>query len=109
MTIVERKACKRISVEDKMSLKLEDFQTPLFDTQKVVERKVDGKRAFEGVTFTDNFIKVGFTYYLNNGILSIVNTENQKLFFGKISSMEDFEKAIKKAGKKAYALRKKKI
>jgi len=91
-----------------MPLKLEDFQNYLFDSQRAIERKVDGKRAIEGVTFTDNFIKVGFTYYIDSGELSIKNIHNQQLFLGKISSAEDFEKAIKKADKKAHELRKKK-
>jgi hypothetical protein len=91
-----------------MSLKLEDFHTPLFDGQKAIKRRVHGRYAFEGTTHTDNFILIGFTYYLDNGELSIKNIHNDVLFFGKISSMEDFEKAVKKADKKAHELRKKK-
>jgi hypothetical protein len=106
MVVVER-VLRHILAEDKMSLKPEDFQNYLFDSQKAVERMVDGKRAIEGVTFTDNFIKVGFTYYISSGELSMKNIHNQQLFFGKIASTEDFEKAIKKADKKEHKLRKK--
>jgi hypothetical protein len=106
--IVGEKVYKHISVEDKMSLRPEDFQNYLFDSQRAVERMVDGKRAIEGVTFTDNFIKVGFTYYISSGELSMKNIHNQQLFFGKIASTEDFERAVKKADKKAHELRKKK-
>lgn len=85
-------------------LGIEDFRNPLFDKQRIAKRQihVNGRKvwAYEGTTFTDNFVEVGFTYILSNGELSIVNTNNEKLFLGKIHSAEEFEKALKKADKK---------
>lgn len=107
-----------------MPLKPEDFRNPMFDRQKIVKRRVtarpgvvadddedddfDGEgapkrrteEAIEGTTFTDEFVEVGFTYYLADGQLSVVNRSNRQLFLGKIATPEDFEKALKKADRK---------
>ena len=88
-----------------MGLRIEDFRNPLFDRQKIFQRNVNiapGKKepAYEGTTFTDNFIEVGFTYIIRTGELSIKSTDNQQLFKGRINSSEDFEKALKKADRK---------
>ncbi|HSD12655.1 MAG TPA: hypothetical protein VLC10_03790 [Patescibacteria group bacterium] len=112
-----------------MPLKPEDFRNPLFDKQKIVKRRVaarpgvaadddeeddfDGEgepkrrteEAIEGTTFTDEYVEVGFTYYLGDGMLSVVNTSNQQLFLGTIATPEDFEKALKKADRKQKKLR----
>ena len=94
-----------------MTLTIEDFRTPMFDRQKVVKRTVyvrkpKGELAIEGRTFTDDFNDVGFTYYLSDGQLSVVDKENVQLFLGTISSAEEFEKALKKADKKVRKSRK---
>lgn len=115
-----------------MPLKVEDFRNPLFDKQRIVKRKVAARPgvggdddddevddfgsgegeprrrtedAIEGTTFTDEFVEVGFTYYLADGTLSVVNTSNQQLFLGVIATPADFEKALKKADKKQKTLR----
>ena len=89
-------------------LKIEDFRNLFFDRQRVVKRQItfNGRRrwVYEGTTYTDNFVLVGFTYFLSDSTLRIVNTDNQVLFFGKIASAEDFEKAIRKADKKHWEI-----
>ena len=65
----------------------------------------DRREAIEGTTFTDNFVKIGFTYFPDDGSLTIVNEQNQELFNGKIDSRDDFEDAVKKADKKHTRLR----
>lgn len=92
-------------------LRIEDFRNPLFDRQRIVQRQVHtapGRKepAYEGTTFTDNFIEVGFTYIIRTGELSIKSTDNQQLFEGKINSPENFEKALKKADMKCLQLSK---
>lgn len=113
-----------------MPLTVEDFRNPLFDSQRVVRRKIPARpgiepawdehdeEAFEaggnpdvreivieGATFTDEFVRVGFTYYVTDGMLSVKNEKNQELFRGVIATREDFEKALKKADKKQKTLR----
>lgn len=87
-----------------INLKPEDFYNTFFDKQKPTRRIVDKRPAIEGVTVTDNFVKVGFTCFLDNGELSIVNEKNEKLFSGMITTPEEFEKALKKAEKKNKTL-----
>lgn len=97
-----------------MKLKFEDFKNPLFNVS-LVKRKEDdwveggqvlekGQEYFDGVTFTDNFKQVGFTYWPEQRKLTIacltVDKKNVELFVGQIESMEEFEAAIKKADKK---------
>ena len=94
-----------------MALTVEDFRTPMFDRQKVLKRTVKnrkprGEEAIEGTTFTDDYNQVGFTYYLSDGELSVVNTDNKQLFLGKILTRDDFEKALKKVDNKLRRLRK---
>ena len=85
-------------------LTIEDIHNPLFDKQTIVQRKVDGKSAFEWTTFTDNFVEIGLTYFLQNGLLSIKNRQNQQLFWGKVTNYGEFDKAVKKADKKHHQL-----
>lgn len=114
-----------------MALKVEDFRNPMFDKQRIVKRQVPARpgvrteeddnedfeefaagrepkrrteAAIEGTTFTDEYVEVGFTYYVADGLLTVVNTSNQELFRGTIVSPEDFEKAIKKADAKQRRL-----
>lgn len=107
-------------------LGVEDFRNSLFDSQKIVRRTIGGGRrmadetvdefdleaveprreVIEGVTFTDSYNQVGFTYDLGDGTLTIKNLGNQILFSGVIASTEDFEKALKKADKKQSRLTK---
>ena len=82
-----------------MALRLQDFENPLFRT-RVYRRNVQGGPAFEGTTFTNEYVRVGFTCIIATGMLSVVNIENQLLFSGKIASDNDFEKALKKADRK---------
>lgn len=98
-------------------LELKDFENPLFHT-RVKQRRInlaviDGKvrtttgrsqMAFEGTTYTDQYVLVGFTYLLEDEVLSVVNKDNQQLFFGKIKTAEDFEEALKRADKKEKSL-----
>lgn len=91
-------------MEKEINLKPEDFYNSFFDTQKPTRRMVNKRPAIEGVTVTDNFIKVGFTCFLDNGELSIVNENNDKLFSGRIRTPEEFEEALKKAEKKHKTL-----
>lgn len=102
-----------IQMEDKMELKFEDFKNPLFNVWlkrrkhddwvedgEVIER---GEEFFDGITFTDNYRQVGFTYYPKTGMLYIsclTSDGNIRLFEGAIESIDDFEAAIKKADKK---------
>ncbi len=81
-------------------LTLEDLGNPMFDKQKFVSRKVDGKKSYEGATFTDNFVLVGITYFVGSGQLSIKNTGNKQLFLGKVTTPKEFSAAMKKADKK---------
>ena len=114
-----------------MALTVDDLRNPLFDKQRVVRRKVPARpgieveedehdiEAFEaggdfppkrepvieGTTFTDEYVEVGFTYYVSDGLLRVVNTANVELFKGVIATREDFENALKKADKKQKRLR----
>ncbi|MEW6617287.1 MAG: hypothetical protein AB1333_02600 [Patescibacteria group bacterium] len=92
-------------MEKKINLKPEDFQNQFFDRQKPTQRMVGKRLAIEGVTITDNFVKIGFTCFLDNGELSLVNENNENLFSGTITCSDDFEKALKKAEKKHKTLR----
>ena len=114
-----------------MTLRLEDFRNPMFDKQRIVKRQVPARpgvrveedddeefeefaagrepkrrteAAIEGTTFTDEYIEVGFTYYVADGLLTVVNTSNQELFKGTIASAAAFEKALKKADAKQRRL-----
>ena len=78
-------------------LSLEDISNTGFDRQKFREKKVGGKKVFEGTTFTDNFLHVGITYEVERGELSIKNEKNQQLFLGKVTTYEEFAKALQKA------------
>lgn len=97
-----------------MELKFEDFENPIFNIS-LVKRKEDdwvedgqileeGQTYFDGVTFTDNFKQVGFTYWPEQRKLTIAcltaDKKNVELFVGQIESMEEFEAAIKKADQK---------
>ena len=97
-----------------MELKFEDFENPIFNVS-LVKRKEDdwvedgqvleeSQTYFDGVTFTDNFKKGGFTYWPEEGTLKIscltADKKNVGLFVGQIESMEEVEAAIKKADKK---------
>lgn len=81
-------------------LKYEDFVNPLFNTSRIKSRRLDRRKAYEGTTFTNNFVEIGFTYFVASGILTIRNPKNQLLFEGKVETKNEFEKAIKKADKK---------
>lgn len=61
--------------------------------------------AIEGVTTTDNFHQVGFTYFLTDGMLYLnyldkTNKKNIRLLEKLIENTEEFEKCIKRADKK---------
>ncbi len=97
-----------------MELKFEDFKNPMFNVS-LVKRKLEdwvedgqvleeGQTYFDGVTFTDNFRQVGFTYWPEDRKLTIAcltaDKKSVELFAGQIESMEEFEIAIKKADQK---------
>ncbi len=114
--ITDKKSKKQAGPARKLELK--DFQNALFKT-RVTQRwvkleAVEGEicatterkqKAFEGTTYTDQYIFVGFTYLCEDEILSVVNQKNQQLFLGKIKTADDFEKALKKADEKEKSLR----
>jgi len=63
------------------------------------------ERAIEGATFTDSYQKIGFTYYLHDGMLNILywdeqKHENVRLLGKRIHSAEEFEKCVKQADRK---------
>jgi hypothetical protein len=61
-------------------------------------------QVIEGVTYTDNFNLVGFTYNLRDSSIQIVNKQNQILYKGFIYTPEEYEKALKKADRKQSKL-----
>ncbi len=87
-----------------MKLKYEDFANPMFNGKLVKRQDRLTKEWFiDGLTYTDNFRQVGFTYYLKSGLLTIAcftKSGNYPLFKRHIDSIDDFEAAIKKADKK---------
>jgi hypothetical protein len=107
-----------------MPLTLDDFRTPLFDRQKAVRRMLPARphvqteadegdpfmargepkrrmeEAFEGTTFTDELVEVGFTYYTYDGMLTVRDMSNQELFRGVINTVDDFEESLRKAERK---------
>jgi len=74
----------------------EDMMMPSF--------KPKTEPAIEGVTFSDNFLKIGYTYFLTDGMLFLNTMDkdggNIRLIEKKIETAEDFEKCIKQADKK---------
>lgn len=80
-------------------LTIANLTTPLFDIYPPVKRKWNGKTIIEGVTKTDNFKVVGYTYWPGTGFLVIKDTLNRILFQGKVNNMVDLGKAMKKADK----------
>lgn len=113
----EREERQLIEQEDDIRsgkrLSLDVFKNPVFDSQRPVKRRVNNRErqewAYEGVTTTDNFVKVGWSYYLSDGVLSIKNEQNQQLFLEEITKPGDFETAMKKADKKQSQLDKKEM
>ncbi len=86
-----------------MRLTVEDLRTPFFDINPPVKRTWEGRQIIEGVTRTDNFKVVGYTYWPGDGSLVIKNTLNRVLFNGKVKDMAGFGKAMKKADKNERA------
>lgn len=83
--------------EGRKVLTTKDFVTPFFDINPPVRRQWEGKVIIEGVTRTNNFKVVGYTYWPGNGRLVIKDTLNQVRFQGTIKNLADFGKAMKKA------------
>ncbi|MBI4440704.1 hypothetical protein HY639_00910 [Candidatus Woesearchaeota archaeon] len=93
-------------------LSIDDFVNPLFDKQRAVQREVPSRydsrrreKVIEGVTVTDNFNMIGYTYFLSEGILYLncVDEErrcNIRLLEKRIDACSDFEKYLKQADKK---------
>lgn len=93
-------------------LTIEDFINPLFDRQRPVKRDVpsryDGserEQVIEGVTITDNYHMIGYTYFLSDGMLYLncfdeENQSNVRLLEKHIGIYADFEKCLKQADKK---------
>lgn len=99
---------------DDARLSVKDFETPLFDRQRPVVRTVHTdengcqiakpRKVIEGVTITDSYNKFGYTYDLTSGVVAIINMDNKRLYLGKVTSSEEFEKALKKADRKQRTL-----
>ena len=72
-----------------------------FDTQPPVYRRGAKGRVIEGVTYTDNFEMVGYTYNPTSGFLVIKSRDpmNVVQYRGRIKDEDGFEKAIKRASK----------
>lgn len=76
-----------------------DFANPLFDWQAPRWRTVDGRPAIEWGTFTDQYIKVGCTYYTDTGQLRVVCGQeaqlNKQLYDHPVQTREQFARAMK--------------
>jgi len=72
-----------------------------FDTQRPVYRGAGKGRVIEGVTYTDNFEMVGYTYAPATGLLVIKsqNPLNVEQYRGRIKDEAGFERAIKRASR----------
>ncbi len=89
-------------------LTIDDFAKPLFDKQNPVRRSINirkkKEKVIEGVTSTNKYNEVGYTYCLFDGMLYMnywdkIEKKNVRLFKEIITSVEDFEKCLKKADK----------
>lgn len=118
-----------------MPLTIDDFCIPLFNTQSPKRRRMPARSevygmiddqnedflddldpfprkkepVIEGVTFTDEYHQVGYTYHELDGILFLnywddKNKKNVRLFEEKIETMDEFEVYLKKADKKIKRL-----
>jgi hypothetical protein len=72
----------------------------MFDLVSPVKRKFEGKTIIEGVTTTDQYQIVGYTYWPATGRLVIKNRMNEIRYQGTINSIGDFARALKKADQK---------
>lgn len=78
-----------------------------FDTQCPVYRGNGKRRTIEGVTYTDNFEIVGYTYTPATGFLIIKsqNPLNVEQYRGRVMDVAGFERAVKRASKNMMAQR----
>lgn len=95
-------------------LTIDDFVNPLFDRQRPVRREIPSRtdwrrkeQVIEGVTVTDNFHMIGYTYFLSDGTLYLNCFDKEKqcnvrLLEKHIDTYADFEKYLKQADKKIY-------
>ena len=110
----EREEREREEVRDLQQagerLTLKDCANPMFDRRRPVRRRVNcrgrDELAYEWVTFTDGFIQVGITYFLRDGLLSIVDTDNRQLFEKIVQTPDELGKAMKAADRKVQRLKK---
>lgn len=86
-------------------LTLEDCANPGFDRSQPVRRRVRcrgrAEYAYEWVTVTDEFVQVGITYFLRDGMLSISAFEprNAQLFNQVVRTPGEFARAMKDANR----------
>jgi hypothetical protein len=76
-----------------------DVANPMFDWQAPRWRTVSGRPAIEWGTFTDEYIRVGCTYFSDTGQLTIVCGQpehlNVTLYDRTVQTQEQFAKAMK--------------
>lgn len=87
-----------------MHLSIKDFENPVFNSRLSQRRdKKRRRKIIEGLTFTDNYRQVGFTYYPGNGELTVSCLDEtqgqQRLYEGKIKTIGDFEVVMRQVDK----------
>ena len=97
-----------------MTLTIDDFVNSMFDSRTprktMVTSRDDYRRkepAIEGVTTTDNYNTIGYTYFLKDGMLHLncldaETRKNLRLLEKEINTYADFDKALKLADKIIY-------
>lgn len=98
----------KIAAKTPTPIKLQpsDFSNPLFDGQEPAYRRVknDNHATIEGTTYTNNFRLLCWTYWPKSGAIEFKTTSNALAYSGTIKTIDDFEKAVKRADKRAGVL-----
>ncbi|MCF7872301.1 hypothetical protein K9L97_04680 [Candidatus Woesearchaeota archaeon] len=106
-----------------MNISLEQFKNPLYDAMKVVQRQIHRESSsgqvstsietgIEGITLTENYREIGFTYLPKDGTLYLNFLDknlnrNVRIYNGKIKTIEEFEKRLKNVDRKIKEYRSK--